>query len=65
MLGRWKQALDVFIKAESLLQRADAEVYYYIGKIFISYTTNEVGDVAHFPQKRILSLNSKRSLSIL
>lgn len=32
LLGRWKQALDVFIKAESLLQRADAEVYYYIGK---------------------------------
>ncbi|XP_058828963.1 Bardet-Biedl syndrome 4 protein homolog [Topomyia yanbarensis] len=33
-MGRFKQALEVFLKAETLLERPDHEVYHYIGELF-------------------------------
>lgn len=30
-LGRWKQSLEAFTKAESLLPRPDPQVYHFIG----------------------------------
>lgn len=32
-MGRLKQALEVFLKAETLLQRSDHEIYYFIGDL--------------------------------
>ncbi|XP_055533094.1 Bardet-Biedl syndrome 4 protein homolog isoform X2 [Wyeomyia smithii] len=33
-MARFKQALEVFLKAETLLERPDPEVYHYIGELF-------------------------------
>ncbi|XP_062550533.1 Bardet-Biedl syndrome 4 protein homolog isoform X2 [Armigeres subalbatus] len=33
-MGRFKQALEVFLKAETLLERPDHEVYHHIGELF-------------------------------
>lgn len=32
-MGRLKQALEVFLKVETLLQRSDHEIYYFIGDL--------------------------------
>lgn len=34
-LGRWKQSLEAFTKAESLLPRPDPQVYHFIGKLYL------------------------------
>ncbi|XP_055626852.1 Bardet-Biedl syndrome 4 protein homolog [Toxorhynchites rutilus septentrionalis] len=34
IMGRFKQSLEVFLKAETLMERPDHEVYHYIGELF-------------------------------
>ncbi|XP_058461211.1 Bardet-Biedl syndrome 4 protein homolog isoform X2 [Malaya genurostris] len=34
IMGRFKQSLEVFLKAETLLERPDHEVYHFIGELF-------------------------------
>ncbi|KAG4066995.1 hypothetical protein HA402_007743 [Bradysia odoriphaga] len=71
LLGRWRQALDVFVKAESLLQRADAEVYYYIGDLLCRNAThpraniNEAKEYFHRAIQNGRQIESHQKLALI
>ncbi|KAJ6644549.1 Bardet-Biedl syndrome 4 protein like, partial [Pseudolycoriella hygida] len=71
LLGRWKQALEVFLKAESLLQRSDAEVYFYIGDLLCRNAThprdniNEAKEYFHRAIQNGRQIESHQKLALI
>lgn len=45
-MGRFKQSLEIFIRTDSILKRADCETHYYIAKLLLTK------NVAHGQLKR-------------
>lgn len=55
-MGRQRQSLEIFVKTEALLQRADCELYYYIGKLLsknVSHGKLANGDAKDYFMKAI------------